>query len=254
VSLLALSNVERRFGGLRAVAGVSFEVPGGRVTGLIGPNGSGKTTVINLITGMLSVTAGNITFKGEDISELPPHEVARAGVARTFQNIRLLRDLSVLDNVVIGFHRHERTNLVENLLGLPAARRERRAFRERAYELMKRFDMTRYADHAAGQLSYGHQRKVEIMRAVATAPDLLLLDEPVAGMNDVEAYALADLLRELVADGIAILLVEHNMRFVMSLCAHINVVNSGQLIASGTPDEIAGDPAVIAAYLGESRA
>ena len=254
MTLLSLNNVERRFGGLRAVAGVSFDVPAGRVTGLIGPNGSGKTTVINLVTGMLSVTSGRITFKGNDISELPPHEVARAGVARTFQSIRLLRDLSVLDNVAIGFHRHEKTNLVENLFGLPAARRERREFRDRANALMKRFGMTDYADYAAGQLSYGHQRKVEVMRAVAAAPDLLLLDEPVAGMNDVEAYELADLFRELVADGIAILLVEHNMRFVMALCEHIHVVNSGQLIASGPPDAVANDPSVIAAYLGEARA
>lgn len=254
MTLLVLQNVERRFGGLRAVGGVSFEVPAGRITGLIGPNGSGKTTVINLVTGMLSVTSGTIWFKDADISEYPPHKVARAGIARTFQNIRLLRDLSVLDNVAIGFHRHEKTNVVENLLGLPAVRRERREFRERAQALLKRFGMTEFANYAAGQLSYGHQRKVEIMRAIATAPDILLLDEPVAGMNDVEAQELGGLFRELVADGMAILLVEHNMRFVMALCEHIHVVNSGKLISSGAPDVIANDPAVIAAYLGEPRA
>jgi branched-chain amino acid transport system ATP-binding protein len=254
VTLLVLDNVERRFEGLRAVAGVSFSVPPACITGLIGPNGSGKTTLINLISGMLSISSGNIVFDGNDISMLPPHKVARMGIARTFQNIRLLRDLSVRDNIVVGFHRHEQTNIFENLFGFPAACRERKEFRNRAELLMKRLTMIDYADTPAGQLSYGHQRKVEIMRAIAASPALLLLDEPVAGMNDVEAHELGHLLRELAADGIAILLVEHNMRFVMSLCENIHVMNSGQLIASGRAETVIKDPAVITAYLGVSHA
>ncbi len=252
--LLALDNVERLFGGLRAVAGVSFTVPAARITGLIGPNGSGKTTLINLVSGMLSVSSGKIVLNGVDISTLAPHKVARAGIARTFQNIRLLKDLTVRDNVAIGFHRNEKTNIFENLFGLPSARRERKKLREQADLLIERMAMKNYADRPAGELSYGHQRKVEIMRAIASSPALVLLDEPVAGMNDVEAQELSHLLRELTADGIAILLVEHNMRFVTALCETIHVMNSGRLISSGKTETVLKDPAVIAAYLGEPRA
>ena len=252
MALLETQAVSKRFGGVEAVAGLTIAVASGTITGLIGPNGAGKTTVVNLITGLLQATSGRILFRDEDITALPADAVARRGVARTFQNIRLLKEASVLDNVVVGYHVREKTSLLDNLLGLPAARRERRDFVGRARELIKRFRMERYADHPAGSLSYGHQRRVEVMRALAMDPALLLLDEPVAGMNDVEAEALGRIFRDLAAEGLAILLIEHNMRFVMSHCAQIYVVNVGRLIASGTPQTVSEDPTVIAAYLGEA--
>jgi branched-chain amino acid transport system ATP-binding protein len=250
VAQLSLDNVSKHFGGVVAVSGLSLVVPGGRITGLIGPNGAGKTTVINLITGMAKVTGGRIRIDGRDITEAPPQEVARAGIARTFQNIRLLKEASVLDNVVIGFHRLERTSLADNLLGLAGSRRERIEFRSKARLLLERFDMSRYADYPAAALSYGHQRRVEIMRALAAQPALLLLDEPVAGMNDVEAEGLARIIRRLAEEGLGVLLIEHNVGFVMSLCAEVHVVDAGSLIASGTPEQVCDDPAVIAAYIG----
>ena len=250
MALLSLEGVARRFGGVEAVGGLTMTVPTGQITGLIGPNGAGKTTVVNLITGLLKLSAGVIRLGSKDISTAEPQHVARAGVARTFQNIRLLRGASVLDNVVVGFHRHERTGFLANLLGLPSARRELADFRDRALSLLARFGMTAYADVAAGTLSYGHQRRVEMMRALATGPQLLLLDEPVAGMNDVEADELGTIFRDLAADGLGILLIEHNVRFVMDLCTDVHVLASGRLIASGSPADVTRDPAVVTAYLG----
>jgi len=247
---LSLENVSKHFGGVVAVSGLSLAVPSGRITGLIGPNGAGKTTVINLITGLAKVTRGRIRIDGREITEAPPHEVARAGIARTFQNIRLLKEASVLDNVMIGFHRLERTSLADNLLGLAGSRRERIEFRDQARFLLDRFDMARFASHPAAALSYGHQRRVEIVRALAAKPALLLLDEPVAGMNDVEAEGLARIIRQLAEEGLGILLIEHNLGFVMSLCVEVHVMNAGSLIASGSPQQVREDPAVIAAYIG----
>jgi branched-chain amino acid transport system ATP-binding protein len=248
--ILAVDGAAKRFGGVEAIRSVTMAISPARVTGLIGPNGAGKTTVINLITGLYKLSAGRIRFGDEDITEAEPHEVARTGIARTFQTIRLLKESSVLDNVVVGFHRRERTSLAVNLLGLPGAWRERVQFRDQARVLLARFGMDRYANVPAGALSYGHQRRVEMMRALAARPELLLLDEPVAGMNDVEAAELAAVFRELAEEGLGVLLIEHNMRFVMSLCSEIHVLANGALIASGTPETIAHDPAVIAAYLG----
>ena len=250
MSGLALAHVSRQFGGLLAVNEVSLSVLPGRVTGLIGPNGAGKTTVVNLISGLLRPTHGSITIDGQDISALEPAEVARHGVARTFQTIRLLKEASVIDNVAAGFHRHERSSTLASLLGLPAARRETAELRERAEQLLRQFDMLAFAHHAAGNLSYGHQRRVEMMRALATGPRLLLLDEPVAGMNDREADALGDIFKALAADGLAVLLIEHNLRFVMSLCEALHVLDAGRLIASGDPQFVREHAAVVAAYLG----
>ena len=248
--LLSLEGVERRFGGLRAVSGVSFSAECGRITGMIGPNGAGKTTVINLVTGLLRLTAGRVVFDGADIGTAPPHDVARAGIARTFQNIRLLPEQSVLDNVAAGFHRHEAGNALAALLGLPSAGSARRRTLDGAAELLARFGMASYAGRPAGTLPYGHQRRVEIMRALATGPRLLVLDEPVAGMNDVEAEALGQMFRRLADGGMAILLVEHNMRFVCATCDVVHVLDAGTLIASGVPGAVVADPAVIEAYLG----
>jgi len=247
---LLLRDVARHFGGVPAVDGVSLQVPAGQITGLIGPNGAGKTTVVNLITGILHLTHGQVLLDGQDVSKLEAPALARAGVARTFQNIRLVPDASVLDNVIAGFHRHQKTGLWANLLGLPSARAEAVRLKDQAMELLARFEMTELAEHRAGGLSYGHQRRIEMMRALATEPKVLLLDEPVAGMNDAEAESLAHIFRKVAVDGVAVLLIEHNMRFVMSLCSHLYVLAFGRLIAEGPPEVVGRDPRVIEAYLG----
>ncbi|WP_449046094.1 ABC transporter ATP-binding protein [Paracoccus versutus] len=248
---LVLEHVHKNFGGVIASNDVSMRVPTGRITGLIGPNGAGKTTLINLITGMLSLSSGRVLFGGRDISAEPADKVARAGMGRTFQNIRLQKEASVLANVMVGFHRHETCSLVAAILGLPSSRREDALLRQKAMALLGRFGMAGHADSPAGSLAYGHQRKVEMMRALATDPDLILLDEPVAGMNDVEALQLGRIFRELADEGKAILLIEHNMRFVQELCDHVYVLDGGRLIAEGKPRDVVADPAVITAYLGE---
>jgi len=250
VKPLVLDSVGKRFGGVDAVQSVTFEVRPGQVSGLIGPNGAGKTTLINLVTGMLSVSTGRIRLGPDDITASSPHAIAHAGVARTFQTIRLLKESSVLDNVMSGLVRTSRAGLLADLFNLPPARRELAAWTRRAEELLDRFGMSAFASLPAGKLSYGHQRCVEIMRAIAASPALVLLDEPAAGMNDVEAEALGRMFRSLADGGIGVLLVEHNMRLVMSLCDQVHVLDSGKLIASGTPSEVSRDPAVVAAYLG----
>ena len=247
---LVLDNVSKRFGGLSAVSGVTMEVPPGRITGLIGPNGAGKTTVVNMITGLLKLTTGTIKLGERDITTAEAHEVALAGVSRTFQNIRLLAEATVLENVVIGFHGHVKSSLFAQLVGLASSLRETPQLFERGRQLLERFGMSRFADHPAGSLAYGHQRRVEMMRAVASNPQILLLDEPVAGMNDVEATELGDVFTELAASGIGLLLIEHNIRFVNQLCQQVYVLDSGALIASGTPQQVMHNPAVVAAYLG----
>ena len=250
---LVLSNVSKRFGGLLAVSGVNMEVPPGKITGLIGPNGAGKTTVVNMITGLLKLTTGSIRLGERDLTTAQAHEVAFAGVSRTFQNIRLLPEATVLENVVIGFHVHVKSSLFAQLVGLPSSLRESPQLFERGRQLLERFGMRRYADHPAGSLAYGHQRRVEMMRAVATHPQILLLDEPVAGMNDVEATELGEVFNELAASGIGLLLIEHNIRFVNQLCQQVYVLDSGAMIASGTPQQVMHNPAVVAAYLGGKK-
>ena len=250
MTLLSLEAVTRSFGGLKAVDDVSLVVEPGHITGLIGPNGAGKTTVVNLITGMLSLSAGRIMFNGQDISRLEPHRVARSGIARTFQNIRLLPEQTVLENIMIGAYRDENAGVLASLIGLPSVARDRARIESKARSLIADFAMQRFTHYPAGALSYGHQRRVEIMRALATSPRLLLLDEPVAGMNDVEAETLGVIFRRLANAGMAILLVEHNMKFVMSLCARLYVLVSGARIADGSAAEISGNPRVIDAYLG----
>jgi branched-chain amino acid transport system ATP-binding protein len=250
MSSLVLAGLSRRFGGLFAVRNVSFEVPAGRVTGLIGPNGAGKSTLVNLVAGLLTGDDGSIQLDGTDVSRLPPHRVAAAGIARTFQNIRLLKEASVLENVVAGMHLHDRTTMLQGLTGSAKVRRQDAEFAHAARVLLARFGMGEYESRLAGQLSYGHQRRVEIMRALAARPRVLMLDEPVAGMNDVESEDLGRIFRSVADDGVAVLLIEHNMRFVASLCDRIHVLSSGELIASGPAQQALRDQRVIDAYLG----
>lgn len=247
---LELHDVTRAFGGLRAVHGLTMSIPSGHVTGLIGPNGAGKTTTINLITGLLRLSVGSVRLGETDLTQLEPHEVARCGISRTFQTVRLLREASVVDNVLSGCHVFDTVSPLSKLLGLSAVRRQDRAFQERVEQMLARFGMLDLADRPAGELAYGHQRRVEIMRALMMKPRVLLLDEPVAGMNDVEADELGRIFRELATDGIAVLLIEHNMRLVMAVCDRIYVLASGELLAQGTPHTVRREARVIEAYLG----
>ena len=252
-ALLSLKGVERTFGGLRAVDGASFEVAPGTVHGLIGPNGAGKTTLINLISGLLAPSAGAIELQGRVISGLAPHLIAGRGVARTFQNIRLFPELTARDNVLVGQHLRRHPSLWARLLLLRSAYQEAQAARERAVVLLQRVGLPDRIDEQARHLSYGEQRRVEIARALASEPCLLLLDEPTAGMNPVEVKGVAELIRQVAAEGHAVLLVEHNVRLVMGVCDRITVLNFGKVIAEGTPAVVAADPAVITAYLGSER-
>jgi branched-chain amino acid transport system ATP-binding protein len=241
-----------RFGGVTAVDDVSFTVEAGEIFGLIGPNGAGKTTLFNLVTGITRPTSGGYTHRGADITGARPHQVARRGIARTFQNIRLFADLPALENVMIGRHCHTRSGLVTGILGLPPGPSEERAVRERARELLALVGLRGKEEVRARNLPYGDQRRLEIARALALEPDVLLLDEPAAGMNSSERAALSDFTRELRDRyGLTVLLIEHHVPLVMGLCNRIAVLDFGRLIALGDPEKVRGDPAVIEAYLGE---
>ncbi len=253
IPLLRLEDVHRAFGGVRAVDGARLSVAPGEVHGLIGPNGAGKTSVINLVSGLLVPTAGRILLGEAPIHGLAPHAVAGLGVARTFQSIRLFPDLSARDNVVVGQHLRRRASLAARLLLLPSARAEAQAARDQAAALLARVGLSDRIREHARNLSYGEQRRVEIARALASAPRLLLLDEPTAGMNPVEVRSMAALIRQVAAEGRSVLLVEHNVRLVMQVCDRITVLDFGKVIAEGTPAEVSRDPAVITAYLGDSR-
>jgi branched-chain amino acid transport system ATP-binding protein len=250
--LLSVDRVERVFGGVRAVDGATFAVAPGEVHGLIGPNGAGKTTLLNLVSGVLRPTAGAIRLDGARIDGLAPHRIAARGVTRTFQNIRLFPALSAAENVVVGAHLRRRAPYWERLLLLPRAAAEARAARARAEALLARVGLAERARERAATLSYGEQRRVEIARALAADPRVLLLDEPTAGMNAGEVQAIAALIRDVSRGGHSVVLVEHNVALVMSVCDRITVLDFGKVIAGGTPAEVARHPAVIAAYLGGS--
>jgi branched-chain amino acid transport system ATP-binding protein len=252
VSLLELQKVGVRFGGLRAVADLDLAIEPGQIFGLIGPNGAGKTTVFNLVTGIYSPTEGSIRFAGGRIDGLSPPRIVSHGIARTFQNIRLFREMTVRQNVMVACHRTKRTGLWGAILRTAAAVAEERQMAKRADELLEIFSLTRFAGELAGSLPYGHQRRVEIARALMLAPRLLLLDEPAAGMNSAEAEDLRHQIRWLRDEfKLTVLLVEHNMKVVMGICERIQVMDHGETIGLGSPAEVRADPKVIAAYLGE---
>jgi len=250
MSMLSIRNVGKNFGGLQVLEDVSFEVPGGGIFGLIGPNGAGKTTVFNLITGLLQPSAGNIIFEGRNLGGLPPHRITRLGIARSFQNIRVFKDMSLVDNVLVGMHSRVDYGPLALFFGTAACRNAERRARDRALELLSWVKLDHKAQVSADSLSYGEQRKLEFARALATEPKLLLLDEPVAGMNPAEKTILMDEIRNIAGRGYGVFIIEHDMRFVMSLCQRIAVLNFGRIIAEGAPEEIRHHPDVIDAYLG----
>lgn len=244
VPLLEVDSVTRRFGGVTALADVSLKVPEGRIVGVIGPNGAGKTTVFNVITGAYAPTAGDVRLRGRSIAATAPHRIARAGIARTFQNLRLFGSMTVLEHLLVA---QRGAHALRALLPVQLADKASLA---RAEEVMMFFGLEPYRTRLAGELSYGIQRKVEMARALSMGPQLLLLDEPVAGMTHEETADIAGLLRRLKARGVAMLLIEHDMTFVMGLCDHLYVLDFGQLIAQGAPDEVRSNTAVLDAYLG----
>lgn len=249
--MLTLSAVSRRFGGLQALSNVDITVSHGKIVGLIGPNGAGKTTLINNISGLDHPSSGHIAFLDTDITHMQPHRITRLGIARTYQNIRLFGSMSALQNLLIGQHIQSSGSLLGSILMTPAFRREERELRARAETLLERFGLTSVADAPASSLPYGAQRRLELARAIATQPRLLLLDEPTAGMNPNETRALGEHILKLREEGLTVLVIEHDMTFIHQVCDEIYVLNFGQIIAHGTPDAIKANPAVIEAYLGQ---
>lgn len=251
-SLLKVENVGIQFGGLKAVQGFDMELFEGELIGLIGPNGAGKTTSFNMLTGVYKPTEGQITFDGKMTNNMSPHQVTKSGMSRTFQNIRLFKELTVLDNVKVANHSLANHSVLSSILRLPTYFKGEAKMEQESLEFLKIFELDKYKDELAKNLPYGMQRRLEIARALAAGPKLLLLDEPAAGMNPKETSALMDLIALIRKKfDLTILLIEHDMGLVMGICERIYVLDHGQLIASGTPEEIRSNKKVIEAYLGE---
>lgn len=248
--MLQVNDITLAFGGLVAVNHVSMEVSDRSITGLIGPNGAGKTTLFNLVSGVYKPDSGDIIFNGKSIAGMRGYQINESGIARTYQVINLFKKMTVLENVLVGMHSRIKANYFESLLHTVKQRKEEKACREKAMKLLEFVGLDKQASYEAGSLSYGQQRLLEIVRGLASDPELLLLDEPAAGMNSCENEELMDLLRKITQTGVSILIIEHDMNLMMSLCDYIYVLNYGKLLAEGKPSEVRQNPEVIAAYLG----
>ncbi|ERI53200.1 ABC transporter ATP-binding protein [Pseudomonas sp. AOB-7] len=252
-AILEVSGLTMRFGGLLAVNEVGLSVKEKQVVSMIGPNGAGKTTVFNCLTGFYQPTGGSIRLDGEQIEGLPGHKIARKGVVRTFQNVRLFKDMTAVENLLVAQHRHLNTNYLSGLFKTPAFRKSEREAMDFAAHWLERVNLTEFANRPAGTLAYGQQRRLEIARCMMTRPRLLMLDEPAAGLNPRETEDLKQLIGVLRDEhGVTVLLIEHDMKLVMSISDHIYVINQGTPLADGTPEQIRNNPDVIKAYLGEA--